>query len=93
MVSRAGTVENSVQQSVAFQPNSHLHRLVGGPVCSWQNSRNYPTIYVLAGSARDLANSLHPLKALISAIPARPKAATRTMIVSAYDPGTHQTSN
>lgn len=38
--------------------------LVGPPVCKWQNSRNYPTISVLAGSAGDPANSLHPTESL-----------------------------
>lgn len=61
--------------------------LVGPPVCNWQNSRNYPTISVSAGSAGDPANSLHPMKALISAVPAR------TGIFSAYNPGAHQLSN
>lgn len=61
--------------------------LVGPPVCNWQNSRNYPTISVLAGSAGDPANSLHPLKALISAVPAR------TGIFAAYNSGAHQLSN
>lgn len=61
--------------------------LAGPPVCNWQNSRNYPTISVLAGSAGDPANSPHPLKALISAGPAR------TGIFSAYNAGAHQLSN
>lgn len=61
--------------------------LLGPPVCNWQNSRNYPTISVLAGSAGDPANSPHPMKALISAVPAR------TGVFSAYNPGAHQRSD